>query len=177
MRYWAKLGLFLSSYFPLFLIITIKNYPNYDLIYCLIAVAIISIIVWGLIILDTRNNPGEDYKILNIENRTHESLNYLAPYLIAFLNFDFTKWQDITVLIIFFIIIFVVYMTSDLIYTNPLVTFFGYKIYRIKICKSREGCEQTKEIVLMISKVKIEKNTEIKLKSIDEGVYLGENNG
>lgn len=173
MRYWAKLGLFLSSYFPLFLILTIKNYPDQDLIPYLIVVAIISIIVWVLIILDSRNNPGEDYKILKVENRTHESLNYLAPYLIAFLNFDFSKWQDTTVLVIFFIIIFVVYMTSDLIYTNPLVTFFGYKIYRIKVCKSREGCEETEEIVLMIAKVKIDKNTEIKLKSIDEGVYLG----
>ncbi|MBU4547452.1 MAG: hypothetical protein KKH76_01385, partial [Euryarchaeota archaeon] len=104
---------------------------------------------------------------------THESLNYLAPYLVAFLNFNLTKWQDVTVLLIFLLIIFVVYMTSDLIYTNPLLAFFQCRIYRVKVCKSRGDCEKSQKIILLLSRNdKFELDKEIRLKSIDRGVFL-----
>lgn len=173
MRFWAKLALFLSAYFPLFLILTIKNHPTVNLIPILLLVNGISLLVWGLILWDTKKSPGEYYKILNVENKTHESLNYLAPYLVAFLNFNLTKWQDVTVLLIFLLIIFVVYMTSDLIYTNPLLAFFQCRIYRVKVCKSRGDCEKSQKIILLLSRNdKFELDKEIRLKSIDRGVFL-----
>lgn len=172
MRFWAKMVLFLSAYFPLFLILTIKNYPNINLVIILLFIMAFSLFVWGLILMDSRKSPGEYYKILNVENKTHESLNYLAPYLVAFLNFDLTKWQDITVLLIFLLIIFVVYMSSDLIYTNPILSFVKCKIYRVKVCKSND-CESSQKTILLLSKIsKFELNEKIRLKSIDKGVFL-----
>lgn len=172
MRFWAKIALFLSAYFPLFLILTIKNYPNINLIIILLFIIAFSLFVWGLILRDSRKNPGEYYKILNVENKTHESLNYLAPYLIAFLNFNLAKWQDVTVLLIFLLIIFVVYLSSDLIYTNPVLAFVKCKIYRVKVCKSND-CETSQKTILLLSRNgKFKLDEEIRLKSIDKGVFL-----
>ena len=172
MRFWAKIALFLSAYFPLFLILTIKNYPGVDLIPILTLIIGISMLVWGLILCDSKKSSGEYYKILKVENKTHESLNYLAPYIVPFLNFDLTKYQDVIVLFIFLLIIFVVYMSSDLIYTNPVLAFVKCKIYRVKVCKSN-NCENSQRTILLLSKnSKFELNKKIRLKSIDKGVFL-----
>jgi hypothetical protein len=174
MSLWIKLGLFLSAYSPLFLILTIKNYPNVDLIPLFLFIVGYSSIVWGLILYDSKKTTKEFYKVLNVENKTHESLNYLAPYLVAFLSFDLTKWQDITVFIIFLVIIFVVYLNSDLLYVNPILMFFKRKIYRVEVCKSQIGCDKTKREILLISKdFKIEEGRKIYASDIDRGVYWG----
>jgi hypothetical protein len=171
MSLWIKIGLFLSAYSPLFLILTIKNYPYINLIPFFLIIIGYSMIVWGLILYDSKKSTKEFYKVLNVENKTHESLSYLAPYIVAFLSFDFTKWQDITILFIFLLIIFVAFLNSDLIYINPILMFFKRKIYRVEVCKSQIECEKTKREIILISKEsKIEIGSNIHANDIDKGV-------
>ncbi len=147
MRLWVKVVLFLSSYLPLFLILTIKNWFNFYVTVVFIIVCAYSLLVWVFIV--SKRETVESYKVLKAENKTQESLNYLIPYIISFIGFDLNKWQDWSALTILLSILFVVYLNSDLLYINPILSFFKYKIYKVEVCKPIIGCEETKSEVLL----------------------------
>ena len=173
MRFWVKAGLFLSSYFPLFLILAVKNWFNCYMTLILIIVSIYSL-VWVGIISISKKETAESYKVLKVENRTQESLNYLIPYIISFIGFDLNKWQDWGALAILLLILFVVYLNSNLLYVNPILLFFKYKIYKIEVCKPVMGCEDTRGEILMITNRKkhIKMGERITVKDIDRGIGL-----
>jgi len=172
MRLWVKGGLFLSSYLPLFLIMAIKNWFNLYLLLILIFVSLYSL-VWFAIIKISKTNTQESYRVLKTEDKMKESLNYLIPYIISFIGFNLDRWQDWFALIILLTILSVVYINSNLIYVNPLLSFFRYKIYHAEICKPSIGCDETKEEIILLSKKKhIKKNEDIVVKGIDQGIFL-----
>ncbi len=173
MRFWVKVGLFLSSYFPLFLILAVKNWFNCYMMLVLIIVSMYSL-VWVGIISISKKETAESYKVLKVENRTQESLNYLIPYIISFIGFNLNKWQDWAALGILLLILFVVYLNSDLLYVNPMLLFFKYKIYKIEVCKPITGCEDTRSEILIITNRKnhIKRDERITVKDIDRGIVL-----
>jgi hypothetical protein len=172
MRLWVKVGLFLSSYLPLFLILTIKNWFNRDMLFIFIVATAYSL-VWIVIITLAKIGTAESYKVLKAEDKTKESLNYLVPYIISFIGFDLSKWQDWSALVILLSILFVVYLNSDLLYINPILSFFKYKIYDVEVCKPTIGCEETKAKILLITmKNSIQKDETICIKDIDVNVFL-----
>jgi cellulose synthase/poly-beta-1,6-N-acetylglucosamine synthase-like glycosyltransferase len=173
MRLWVKVGLFLSSYLPLFLILVIKNWFNLYLTIFITIISIICLFIWIAIINISKKGTAESFKVLKAEEKTKESLNYLIPYIISFIGFDLNKWQDWSALVILLAILFVVYLNSDLLYINPLLSFFKYKIYNVEVCKPTMNCEETKaEILLITEKNRIKKDDEITVKDIDEGIVL-----
>lgn len=151
MRLWVKVGLFFSSYLPLFLILAIKNWYN---IYAtiLFGVTLIYSFIWALIFFAVKKETAEKYKIIKLRNKTHESLNYLVPYIISFIGFDLTKWQDWTSLFILLFILFIVYSNSYLLYINPILLLFEYKIYDAEICNQLLDCERSRYEILLIAK-------------------------
>jgi len=172
MRLWVKLGLFLSSYLPLFLILMIKNWPNLITIGIFVFVVVYSS-VWIAVIWSSERGTAEYYKVLKAEDKTKESLNYLVPYIISFIGFDLSKWQDWSALGILLLILFVVSFNSDLLYINPLLSIFKYRVYSIEVCKPALGCEETKaEILLITKKDSIKKSINLLVKDIDKNVYL-----
>jgi len=175
MKLWVKLGLFLSSYFPMFLILFIKNFYNLYITIVFILVSLYSIFWLSLLVYDSKKDKGkETYHVLNYEDKTTQSLNYLAPYIISFLGFNLDKWQDWTVLVIFLALIFAVYVNSNLIYMNPLLSCVSRRIYQVEVCNPIE-CESTKnEILLITKKEHIDKNKKIRIKELDWGVFWGE---
>ena len=135
MRMWVKMGLFLSAYFPLFLILAIKNWFNiYAAALCIIA-AIYSVSVWGVLLLLVKRNTFDVYKVVKIEDKTKDTLSYLIPYIISFMGIDFTQWKDLVALAILLVILFVVYINSDPLYVNPLLSFFNYRFYSAEVTK------------------------------------------
>lgn len=172
MKLWVKIGLFLSSYMPLFLILTVKNWFNLPMSILFVFVSLYSLILI-YVIQDSKKNPESNFKVLNFENKTKETLNYLAPYIIAFMSFNLNKLQDWIALGLFFSIIFLVYLNSDLIYINPLLLLRKYKVFKVEICKPAVNCDKTKnEIIIITKNEKIKKHEHISIKEIDKGVFL-----
>jgi len=135
MKLFVKIGLFLSSYFPLFLILALRDWFNLWAWILVIVVGIFCIFIWLLLFRVSRSRTSEKYKVINSENRVRDSLNYLVPYIIAFMNFDLNRWQDSTALALLLYILFVVYVNSNLLYVNPLLSIFKYKIYYAEVTK------------------------------------------
>lgn len=171
MRFWVKIGLFLSAYLPFFLILAIKNWFNWYVLGILLF-AIIYSCVWFLVIRNIKKETAEPYKIADMYDKTKDTLTYLIPYVIAFLGFDLTSWQDFTALLILLIIVFAVYMNSDLLYFNPLLSMFGYRIYQIKVEKRSYIGEKYLQI-MVISSDKMKIGDQIRVWDLSDNVFLG----
>jgi len=171
MKLWVKLGLFLSSYLPLFLIFAIKNWYNLALVIVLIFVIIYNL-VWFVIYWLANKTTIESYKVLRADNKTRDVLSYLIPYIVSFIGLDLTKWQDITSLIILLAILFVVSLDSDLNYINPILYFLNYRIYDVEVRKPYQYCENDIGRIVLITKKKIKRDQTICVRDLDGNVML-----
>lgn len=174
MRVWVKFSLFISAYTPLFLIIILK-YIDFNFINpCSITIIliysipiIISNLIWIIIFKITKEWTKQTFTVKKSVDRTSDALNYVIAYIIAFIGFQFIKWQDWVSFIILLIVICFIYINSNLIFVNPLLNVFGYKIYDIEV-------EEGGNIILITKKKSIKINEKIKMRFLSDNIYLGE---
>ncbi len=168
------IGLFLSSYSPLFLLLAIKNWPNLISLLVLAVVITTSIILWwGIILKHSKNTTTESFRIIKVTDKMKESLTYLFPYVIAFLPLDINLLQDWIALFVLLFFIFLVYSRSDLKYVNPILLLFSYTIYEVEIYKPSLGKSDSSQIIMLISnKEKIKPLMDVVAFKIDKNVFL-----
>lgn len=171
MRFWVKIGLFLSAYLPLFLILAIKNWLNIYAVSIFVLVALYSC-VWFLMIWVVKKETVDLYHVVSVEDKTKDALTYLVPYIIAFIGFDMNRWQDLTALFILMIILFAVYVNSDLLYINPLLSMFGYQVYQIEVQKVA-GFNDLKWEITILSSDKMKVGNDIAVRDLSDNVFLG----
>ncbi|MEM3858330.1 MAG: hypothetical protein QW478_02855 [Candidatus Micrarchaeaceae archaeon] len=130
--------------------------------------------ILGLIIINLiwipvfRIAKGWTKKTLTVKksiNRTSDALNYIIAYIIAFLGFQFDKWQDWVALIILLTTIFFIYIHSNLIFVNPLLNIWGYKIYDVEVMERGH-------LVVITKKSILKEDEKIQLKSLSDNIYL-----
>ncbi len=142
----AQFVLFSTSYLPLFLLIIFKQlsenytYLNWGGItfgsfaICLhyfglsILSALISIIgligyKWTFQNLKKVSVNGENVVIQKIDNKNSESIGYIATYILPFLFQSFNNWYEIFAFIFLMTIIYRIYIHSNLILVNPILSF------------------------------------------------------
>lgn len=166
MRFIIKIILFISAYTPLFLIFILRYLEvQMILFWVLICILIFLNSIWFLLFKLTKKWTSKTFTVKNSVNRTSDALNYIIAYIIAFLGFQFEKWQDWIALIILLFIIFFIYINSNLIFINPILNIFGYKIQDVETSLGEH-------IILITKKNKLEPDTEIQVKDFSENVFL-----
>ena len=128
----GKLIFFLSSYSPMMIILAILFYNTISLY--LIAVFFI---ITGLLFLSIgymqKIKSPENIYIVKKNNVNNSILEYMITYIFPFfIEFNDISIQKFIALILFFIILFIVYKSTDLIYINPILNIFGYNIFEIE---------------------------------------------
>jgi len=129
----TRLILFLSSYAPLFLIIAMRGWR--DSLYLalgLAAVALISVLVLFLFLRNARKLAADKVKICSVVSRDGDAMSYIVTYLLPFLP---VKLSDVTDLISLGIVLFVIgllYVNSNMIYTNPVLNIARYHIFEVQ---------------------------------------------
>ncbi|WP_342685877.1 hypothetical protein [Methanoculleus sp. UBA291] len=175
MRLWVKVGLFLSAYLPLFFILTIKNWFNLPTFVLFVVISVYSLIWWWLIVRIARQTTKEEYRVTAATNKMKESLTYLLPYIIGFLPLNVNIWQDWAALVVLLVIVFMVYVNSDLLYVNPLLLFFSYNIYELEVYKPSMGEETSTQMITLITRrKKVPRNMTLSLHKVDKATYLEE---
>ena len=139
MHFLRKIPLFCSSYSFLIVIgillkmdYKIMSYYQWSFI-----IFIFSLIILGYYFLynDIKHSSnGDSYKLCSVENKNDMVHTYLLPYLIFILTFITTSpfnHAQLLALLIFFAILFIVYISSDLFLFDIMVIIFGYSYYKI----------------------------------------------
>ncbi|MBV2195329.1 MAG: anti-phage protein KwaA [Flavobacterium sp.] len=113
-------------------------------------------------------NKSLPEKVTNIENINWEHLTFLVTYVIPLLSFDldFNLDEDRNSLMFFLVLIIIglIYVKTNMFYTNPTLAILGYHIYKISTTKRNN--------VIFISRDIISENDWIEYKLLSDNIYI-----
>lgn len=140
-----KIGLFLSAFVPLFLLLIIKelieiinenwsfNFLNTFLIFTLFLLNIWGIISLLKLVNNINNYNGKSIKIISKKNITDQHfLGYFSLFVLFAVSFEIEMYSMAFVFILVVILIAVVYIKNDMYFINPLLNIIGYSFYKIE---------------------------------------------
>lgn len=151
----ALISLFITSYIPLFVIIIAKQmYLGYDYLFwggwnkdafdCFIShfgmsVLLLIISIGGMVgILIFLHNVEKDHKngddviVTKICNKNSDAIGYIATYIVPFFAGDFSDLVEWAVFMFIMIVIYVIYIQSNMILINPILRICNYSLLEIE---------------------------------------------
>jgi hypothetical protein len=129
----TRLILFLSSYAPLFVIIALRAWrDSRHLAVGIAIVAILSVIVLFVFLRTARKLSAEKVGISSISSRDGDAMSYIVTYLLPFLAVTLSDPTDVVSLCIVLFVIGLLYVNSNMIYTNPVLNVVGYHIFQVQ---------------------------------------------
>lgn len=168
MRRLVKWLLFGNSYTPLFVILLLKDFnqgfrtPWFS--YTLLIIVILSNLTLIFLLKESKRLEPEPYVVSKVVTRNSESLNYIVTYIIPFLSFDLSSTVDILSLLILLLVMALIYVNSDLLYTNPMLSIIGYRIFQVQT--------DTEDTMIFISKKERTNRKKIKGVHLTDDIYL-----
>lgn len=185
------LALFITSYIPLFGLLILRQIKQnidflnfgefsfesfflfikkFGLASFLFLIAIFGYIGLRFLItnLEVKKVNGELVKITEIENKNNESIGYISTYIIPFIFQDTNNFFDIFSIFIVLIIIYSIYIKSNMITINPILN-LSHTLYQIEY--SKKG--RKKKGLLIIKNEDLEVGQEIKINQITKNIYYG----
>jgi len=190
----AQFALFVTSYFPLFVLIIIRqfsenseflNYGGFDWTSIKLFLskfglsAILSVIsFFGLFgywktlgnIEEVAEN-GRPVKITDVKNKNSEAIGYIATYIIPFLFQSFSGWYESVSVMFLLGIIYPIYINSSLLLINPILS-FRFSIYEIEY---KDGDKEKNGLVISRDKY-LQDEADIKIYEIGHKLYFAINN-
>lgn len=188
----ANLLLFLTSYIPLFILISLRTIlKNRDFLFdkklkyelfkewllvwglptCLIFVSIVSLFLCYIFFQKLNKDAENGYtaSILKIENRNNETLGYIASYILPFISTDSGNIVEIATFIFLMIIIYTIYVHSNMILINPLLN-IKYSLYNIEyVC----GKDKPREGLVIVKGHDVYEDERLKLYQIGFKIFYG----
>lgn len=183
---WDKIELYLISLWLLFLLIFIVtiNIPicfgencNFIgmkeiLIVNLIPLVSIAFLLIGVICIfrfkyKLSGSEQTPINIKSIENKNYEHLTFLSTYIIPLIAFDLGKPRYFIVLIILLLAIGIIYLKTNLYYSNPTLAILGYRIYKA----NAEFRTENRSNIILISREELKVNQNVSYRKIDENIY------
>ena len=129
----TRVILFLSSYAPLFLIIAMRGWKDSRyLAVGLAVVAAVSVVVLFVFLHNARTLAAEKINVNSVLSRDGDAMSYIVTYLLPFLAVKLTDVTDAASLGIVLLVIAILYVNSNMIYTNPVLNIAGYHIFEIQ---------------------------------------------
>jgi len=141
-RRWLRGLLFLSSYAPLWLMLAIKCVPastakgfdHWWPLVCaafLVVVAVVSLGALRLHLRKVQRTSPHGATITAVHHKDSEAMSYIVSFLLPFLGFSVTDWRMVVCLCAFVAVIGVIYIHSNMVYINPVLSFRGYHLYEV----------------------------------------------
>lgn len=129
----TRVILFLSSYAPLFLILAIRSWSdNHKISIALGAISSITLLILWIFVNQARSLAADKVVIASVNSRDGDVMSYIVTYLLPFLAVDFKQVGDVVSLGIFIFVIGLLYVNSNMIYTNPILNIAGYHIFEVQ---------------------------------------------
>lgn len=166
--------LFISAYSPLVLILAVKdfdfeccrNFHHPITIWILLGVSVLSIFLlfYSINSIKKGNMP---VKVVEIQNRSVDLINYTIPYIVSFFGFDLAKIDDVISLSIFMLLMLILTIKSKSVFLNPILLIAGYNLYNLKY-----ELNQKQESRIILSKYEPKKGEQYYIRSLTRFLYL-----
>jgi hypothetical protein len=126
-----RIALFLSSYAPLFALLAYSNRRCNATLWTLVAVTAMSVAALIVVMLIQRDERGPVLRIAHARPKDGDVLAYTATYLVPFLGVDLTKADGVVVFVGFLLVLGIVYVNSNMLFVNPLLSVAGYHTFDV----------------------------------------------
>jgi hypothetical protein len=164
----ARFLLYLSSYFPLAAIFFFLFFEKHKVIACVILGAgVLGIIGLGIYLSIVARLTSFQVNVQSVQRKDSEAMSYIVTYVVPFLAVAFTTdWQQAAALSIFFFVLAIIYVNSNMIHINPMLNLVGYHLYEITtddggiyalVTKQRVGRDQKLSVVKIGDEILMEK--------------------
>lgn len=187
---WAQFSLFGLSYTPLLIILIVKiiiaktdylhwgGFERAAFILCIeqfwavILIGLILLLSWGGAIILFRNlkrtakTNFHKVKINNITDKSVETVNYIATYIIPFV-YDVQNNIDIIFMFFIFGVIYFIYVNSSLVVVNPVLA-VQYGLYEIEYMEN----SRKRSVIVISSNKSLYEGDEINLYEIGRKLYF-----
>ncbi len=115
------------------MIITLQNWKAHGLWSLIPAlVGAISLIGLALFIHFVDTTSPRVQQAVQVQRKDAEVMAYIVSYVFPFLGLNFDDPLNTISLGIFFVILGVIYINSNMVHINPILNIFGYHIYEIE---------------------------------------------
>jgi hypothetical protein len=129
----TRVVLFLSSYAPLFLIIAVRGWGDGRyLAGGLALLALLSVVVLFVFLSSAQKLAADKIKVDSVVSRDGDAMSYIVTYLLPFLGVKLSDPTDAASLGIVLLVIAILYVNSNMIYTNPVLNIAGYHVFEIQ---------------------------------------------
>ena len=173
MKRWAKIGLFISSYSPLFILLAVQEWQNkvlgevhgFNVLPLIFAAGILAGLTFiaGLIFVSKKSSVVSVH-VVEVRTSNQDTLSYLITYLVPFIGLKFNDDTGLVVNLLLLAFIGTLYLQSNMIYLNPVLNLAGFKLYRFK---ARDGNEK-----IILAKKQPKVDTNISAVILGESLYV-----
>ncbi len=141
--------------FSLSKLITAKYFDEVNdyAIIILILLCVVSCLYLKVII--KKDGGTHYYEIVSVEDQTGSVyFNYISIYLLSCLGLTLNNIVDVFVLLFLMILVGYIYISNHMTYMNPMLQFFGYKVYE-GIVRSVSTNETIHSIIIVNKRIQI----------------------
>lgn len=132
----TRIGLFISSYAPLFLILAVRFTQPWLVVLCaLLALTGAAMAIWILRSHGAASSAPLD--IVEVDDGGEQAATYLITYLLPFVAVDEPSVREVIAYGIFIVVGAVVYVRSDMQVVNPLFYALRRRILKVKTQNGR----------------------------------------
>lgn len=132
----TRVGLFISSYAPLFLILAVRFTQTWLVALCgLLAAAGVAMAIW--ILWSHGAASSAPLEITDVDDGGEQAASYLITYLLPFVAVDEPSVREVIAYGIFIIVGALVYVRSDMQVVNPLFYVLRRRILKVKTRNGR----------------------------------------
>lgn len=166
--YFARSILFLCSYFPLVAIYCILLWGTWPLwaVLLLLSAGLASLLLTALIFHRLRHdNVAYRRKVVSVTRRNGDVMAYVASYIFPFVSFSLANVQQALALGVFFVVLFFIYVHSNMIYVNPMLNMLGYHLYEVEL----DGSAGSR---MYIARGRLVRGDEIQFVALDNDICL-----
>lgn len=130
----AKFILFVSSYFPLFVILAVQYWEsNLPIALTFLGVGGIGLAgMFACLRMAGRVSPLP-IQVTEIKARDEAALSYIVTYIVPFLVQPSDSPHKVAAMAIFFLVVALLYMNVDLVHINPMLSLVGYRLYDVTL--------------------------------------------
>jgi hypothetical protein len=126
-----RVRLFISSYAILFLILAIR-FEQPWLVWTCAGVSVLGTLTLLLFLRAARKIAPDPIRIEYVSDRGAEVAGYIASYLLPFVTVAEPSGRDLAAYALFFLVVGIVYVRSDMIQINPLLYVLRYRVAAVR---------------------------------------------
>lgn len=151
--------LFITSYAPLALMLALRNsgsvWPPHEAVafWCFAVLGLVGLLDAFRLPRGAQRRSHRRVELSDVKDEGGQVAGYLATYLLPFLNVDVDGWRGGAALGLYFLVLMIVFLRSDLALVNPALYVAGWRV----VSATSEG----RRILLLVARdVPVEAGTE-----------------